>query len=73
MDDEEFVNLVTGLERASVDFRYRYRLAANHQMVARLPDDVYDNLVRRGAVEWLLRTRNIQAVPYRDYKLEENT
>jgi hypothetical protein len=72
VNNEEFVNVVKGLEAAAVDFRYRYRLNPDHQMVAKLPDDIYDALVERDAVEWLLTVRHIQVVPYRWYRLEKS-
>jgi hypothetical protein len=72
VNNEEFVNVVKGLEAAAVDFRYRYRLNPDHQMVAKLPDDIYDDLVERDAIELLLTRWNIKAVPARWYSLEES-
>jgi hypothetical protein len=72
VNNEEFVNVVKGLEAAAVDFRYRYRLNPDHQMVAKLPDDIYDALVERDAIELLLTRWNIKAVPARWYSLEES-
>jgi hypothetical protein len=72
VNDEEFRYLFDMLTSEAANFRDRYKVGVDHHILVKLPDEDFDELVERNAVDILYSDWNVQAVPARWYILEES-